>query len=164
MCYDTINKQQTFLEMLDAEKRSNNVVLFSVKEPENENQEENDEEVKIKEVFEKIEVHTLPKSYKRLGQRGVKPRPILVTLESGNARRDVLKNAKKLKEVNEYKRIFIRKDQHPAIRREYGRLRMVEKSEKEKPQNQGVNIVFHKDDRTLRRNGIVIDRFNLNFA
>ena len=164
-CFSIINKQQTFLEMVDAENRSKNVVVFGVEETEHEEDEETEDRQKLTNVFEKINVKPVTIQCKRLGKKGRNPRPMIVTLNSSIERKRILENAKKLKEQgNCYRKVYIKKDQHPAIRREYARLRTVEKIEKDKPQNQGIDISFNRDDRTLRRNGIIIDRFSLNFA
>ena len=57
----------------------------------------------------------------------------------------------------------MKKDQHPAIRKEAARLRAREKEEKEKPENVGADIVYDWKNRVLVRNGNVIDKFSPNF-
>ena len=61
------------------------------------------------------------------------------------------------------KAIYLKKDIHPAIRREYKRIYDAEKREKDKPENQGIEVKYDKMSRTLIVNGQVIDRFRPNF-
>ena len=58
-----------------------------------------------------------------------------------------------------FRRVYVKKDVHPAVSKEWKRLHDLEKNEKEKPENQGVEIKFDKDTRQLLRDGVVIDRF-----
>ena len=67
-------------------------------------------------------------------------RVLLVTTES-KAMSDqvigatlVLKTAGKL-----YEKVYVKKDIHPPIRKEFNRLKEVEKRERDKPENQGLN-------------------------
>ena len=92
-----------------------------------------------------------------------RPRPIKVTLMSNEIQRKIITNAKSLKDIPDYKDIYIKKDTHPAIRHEYGRLLKKEKAEKDKPNNASVEIKFDRKQRVLLRNNVVIDRFNPSF-
>ena len=68
--------------------------------------------------------------------------------------------AKELNKAGErYSRIYIKKDIHPAVRKELGRLRKVAKEENEKAANQGHKIEYDHKNRVVTRDGIVIDRF-----
>ena len=60
-------------------------------------------------------------------------------MDCHDKQRKILENAKNLKEVPEYGRIYIRKDTHPTVRVEQNRLRKIEK-EKAKPQNTGKKL------------------------
>ncbi len=60
-------------------------------------------------------------------------------------------------------RIYLKKDTHPAIRKEQARLRMREKEEKDKPCNAASNISYDWKNRVLLRDGVVIDRFSPKF-
>ena len=60
--------------------------------------------------------------------------------------------------------VFIKKDIHPASRKEMMRLRNREKEERQKPDNQGVDITYDWQNRVLLRDGVVIDRYFPNFA
>ena len=98
---------------------------------------------------------------KRLGQENDRrKRPILVVVDNQRQRNNILDKAKNLKEKREpFSSIYVKKDVHPAVRKELGRLRKRERDEKERPENQGVNIVYDKQQRVLLRDGLVIDRY-----
>ena len=98
---------------------------------------------------------------KRLGQENDRrKRPILVVVDNQKQRNNILDKAKNLKEKREpFSSIYVKKDVHPAVREELGRLRKRERDEKERPENQGVNIVYDKQQRVLLRDGLVIDRY-----
>ena len=63
-----------------------------------------------------------------------------------------------------FKNIYIKKDIHPAIRIELGRLRKRAYDEKEKPENVGATIAYDPKNRVVTRNGVVIDRFYPSFS
>ena len=97
---------------------------------------------------------------KRLGntaQHGRK-RPILVRVRTRGDRDSVLSKAKDLKGAGDtFKTIYIKKDVHPAVRKEWARLSEAEKLEKEKPENQGVTIRLDTRERKLYKDDVVID-------
>ena len=99
-------------------------------------------------------------SSKRLGREPVRDRkrPILLTVKQRSDRDNVLQKAKILKEKNQvYRTIYVKKDIHPAVRKEGKRLYDAERTEKERPDNQGAVIRFDTKERKLYRNDIVID-------
>ena len=102
---------------------------------------------------------------RRLGKpEDRKKRPILVVVENGEMRISILKGAKNLKSSQgQFSTVFLKRDQHPAVRKENARLRAREKEEKEKPENVSANIVYDWKNRVLLRNGDVIDKFSPNF-
>ena len=53
--------------------------------------------------------------------------------------------------------IYIKKDVHPAVRKEWARLREAERLEKEKPENNGATIRLDTRERKLYRDDTVID-------
>ena len=70
-----------------------------------------------------------------------RPRPLLVVVDSKSIRDDMLEKSKKLRELQEnYKKIYIKKDSHPEVRKEWKRLRDAEDAEKSKSVNAGCNI------------------------
>ena len=99
---------------------------------------------------------------RRLGRAGGRRRPVLVTVVSLKDRDAVLERAIHLKGAGEtFKRIFVKKDTHPAVREEWKRLKDAEKTEKEKNKNDGCNIYINYKERQLYRDREVIERFSL---
>ena len=117
-------------------------------------------------VFEKIN-HSdiIPKQIIRLGKaQQDKIRPIKVILPTSNVRKPILDNTKNLKSAGEeFRKIFIKKDIHPGIRKEFNRLREATNAETNKPENAGKQVVYNRDTRTLSIDGVVVDRFKPSF-
>ena len=85
------------------------------------------EEAKLQKVWTTICSQANVRASRRLGRPGGRRRPILVTVDSREERDAVLERAKYLKEAGEtYKRIFVKKDTHPAVREEWKRLKEAE--------------------------------------
>ena len=99
-------------------------------------------------------------SHLRLG-KSVQPgrkRPILVRVRNKVSRDAILEKTRVLKEAGDvYKNIYVKKDVHPAVRKEWNRLKDAERTEKEKPENQGVEIKLCAKERKLYRGNVVID-------
>ena len=79
-------------------------------------------------------------------------------------RDNVLRNAKKLKDLPEesqFKKVFLKRDQHPEIRNEEKRLYEVFKAEKNKPENGDKAVLLNRRTRVVTVNGEEIDRFKL---
>lgn len=56
-----------------------------------------------------------------------------MTLQDKTLRSNILDHAKNLKNLNDpYKKIYVKKDVHPTVRKEWQRLREAEKKEKER--------------------------------
>lgn len=58
-----------------------------------------------------------------------------------------------------FKKIYIKKDSHPGVRREWKRLKEAEKEEKRKPSNVGCNIRLDFKERVLYKDGVIIDKW-----
>ena len=85
-----------------------------------------------------------------------------VILNSSTDVKKVLKEAPKLKDGSiKFSKIYLKRDMHPMIRREYDRLRKVVRAEKERAENQGRNVFYDKTSRTVKIDETVIDRFSL---
>ena len=83
-----------------------------------------------------------------------------MTCSTQKQRDAIVATAKELNNAGEtYSRIYIKKDIHPAVRKELGRLRKVAKDENEKAENSGCTIVFDHKNRVVTRDNVVIDRF-----
>ena len=85
-----------------------------------------------------------------------------MVVDSRSVRDDILEKAKKLKESGDtFKKVFIKKDVHPSVRAEWKRLFDVEKNEKNRPENQGANIVFNIRERKIYKDNVLIDQWSL---
>ena len=161
---NTLGHQQRFLESVDANLRSKNAIFLGIGEGQNDLG-ENDKE-KVIMVMTKAGIDSEianDMTTKRLGKEregNDPPRPILVTVANQNLRNQMLEKAKNLKEVDGFDRIFIKKDIYPPTRREWDRLRKREREEKANSINLGVKIELNWKERTLKRDGVIIDRFN----
>ena len=88
----------------------------------------------------------------------------MVTLENTDVKDKILSEAKKLKSAGQlYKKIYIKRDVHPAVRREWKRLYDTLEVEKNKPENVGHSVTIDKRKRQIIRDGQVIDKWNVNF-
>lgn len=165
--YGIIHQQQLFLESLDGKERRRNVIITGLSEDVDELGATDEE--KIRNVIQAVNppeaVDQARWTVRRLGQQNErKMRPIHITVEDQNQRDKLLQVAKNLKNApGRLARVYIRKDVHPAVRRETGRLRKREKEEREKPENVGVNITYDWRTRVLMRDGVIIDRFTPRF-
>ena len=123
----------------------------------------NNDSEKLDRLWSKIGETGTRISHKRLGNsvQENKKRPILVITRSREDSDSVLEKAKILKEAGEgYKTIYIKKDVHPAVRKEWNRLRDAERNEKIRPENQGCVIRLDTRERKLYRDDVVIDSWN----
>ena len=76
----------------------------------------------------------------------------------------ILKNSKNLKEQpegSEFKKVFLKRDQHPEVRKEEKRLYEVFKAEKKKPENAEKEVIFNRRSRIVTVNNEEVDRFKL---
>lgn len=171
---------QSFLEKLDGDKRAMKLIITGVDDRTPLNDKHSDIE-KCIHIFDKIGVKvkdedmTMMRLIKKdksstmshgsgsasgtsLYGSGIPPAPILVTFKNSELRKRILKDSKVLKEKGvEYSKIFIKKDTHPIVRKEWGRLYSVLDEEKKKPANIDAKIEFDQKNRIITRNGIKID-------
>lgn len=167
-----IAKQQQFLETLDRKEREANVVILGVPD-ENESLEgATTDQEKLNKIWSTIGVSGVVGTHRRLGgtPRGSdessapRRRPILLTLQDKGQRSGILDNASSLKHSGDnYKKIYIKKDVHPSIRKEWRRLRDAEAAEKSRPENAGCVIRLDTRERKLYRDDNVIDTWNPQF-
>ena len=162
---EIILQHQLFLEQLDRQKRETNLVLFGIPDGQESFDGATTDDDKIKKVWTAVEadpdIITI-RSHRRLGRviNGNRPRPLLVDVESKSIRDEMLEKSKKLKELQEnYKKIYIKKDSHPEVRKEWKRLRDAEEVEKNKPSNSGCTIRLDFKQRVLYKNDIAIDKW-----
>lgn len=161
---EIIVHQQRFLEALDRKERECNLIVLGVPDDGLALDGATCDGEKLEKIWATIDEETEMCSHRRLGrpsQDSTKKRPILVTVTSKSSRDGVLEKAKRLKESGPHlNKIYIKKDVHPSVRKEWSRLRSVEAAEKERPENAGCVIRLDVKERKLYRDGVVIDRWN----
>ena len=168
-----VEAQQRTMEGIEARERAKHVIITGVKEAIGDDATKKDE----KEV-EDILIATrspgvVPAKIIRLGKPrqptaavpNPSPRPILVKTNTASDAKCVVDGAKNLKNAGEkYKRVFVKKDQHPLVRKEWNRLREVLKREREAPINVGHEIKIDYKKKEIRRDDdLLIDSFQLPF-
>ena len=165
---DILMQHQRYLESLEAEKRAENLIITGI--PESDLRFNNElyttDVDKCKLIFSKIgKADTQFTSAERLGRQDAsKNRFVKLKLASPAERKNILENAKKLKECGEtFKRIFIKKDTHPLIRKEFQRIKDVTNFEKQKPENQGKNVRYDHHTRKVMVDDIIVDSFKPSF-
>ena len=165
--YKIIHQQQLFLEILDNKGRKHYIIMTGVHEDPDEHGNTDNEKIdKVLQAAGFTEVNRRQEwDVKRLGKPNErKMRPLLIVVTDQKERDSILEKAKNLKNAgNQMSRVYIKKDVHPAVRRENARLRMRERDEKEKPENIGINIKYDWKERVLLRDGAIIDRFSPQF-
>ena len=174
-----VDNHQRYLEKADSHRRENNVVMFGLQESDDENDRE-----KVNEILQSIGCPDVnPENVKRLGKVAEQPaaaaavaetdeeprdrirnRPILVTLKTQSERSKIIKNSSKLKETEPFKTVYIKKDQTPAERKEWARLRSVYKREKDRPENQGSNVRIDYRSRCVKVGDRVIEKGNFHYG
>ena len=162
-----LEKHQSFMEDIDKEKRVNDLIVLGL--PEN----EEEDNLKFANILRKLDIDPEDvevNKFIRLGKqvRGVssgrKCRPLKVTLKNKSNRGQILKNAKKLNELEEtdpLKKVFLKPDTHPEVRKEEKRLYEVFKTEKANRDNADIEVIYDRKRKVVTRNGEVVDRFRL---
>ena len=164
-------QQQRFCEGIDARFRETNVVIMGLPDTGKAFGGKTDDDEKVKLIFTAIGLGDIESEIMRLGAADpAKCRPLLVKTASKQMRDSLLEEAKKLKDKEDgvplaqkvgYDSVYVKKDIHPSVRREWKRLRDLVDTEKVKPVNQGCDIKLDPKTRTVTRNGVVIDRWHL---
>lgn len=160
-------KQQQFLEALDRKERESNIVILGVPDEHEALEGATHDEEKISKIWSKMGVGSVSGTHRRLGNNtspGTRRRPILFTLADKGQRRTILDNANRLKTSGDnYNKIYVKKDVHPSVRREWRRLREAETTEKARPENAGCTVRLDTRERKLYRDADVIDSWNPQF-
>lgn len=170
---EVIDNHQRYLEKSDSFRRETNVVVFGLNETENDTE-------KVNEILQSIEcANVVPERVTRLGKVPDQPtevatndegaprtrnRPLLLTLKSRSEKSRVLANSSKLKGSETFKTIYIKKDQTPAERKEWTRLRTVLKREKDRPENQAVNVKMDYRRRCVMVGDRVVEKGNFHYG
>ena len=171
----TVSFQQQFLEYLDGEKRASFVIINGISESVDmsaNNITAKTDVDKINLVFREIgQADATYQSIQRLGAApdpnathppngAPRPRPIKITLTDSKKRKPLLEAARGLKSAGPaFENIYIKSDMHPAFRKEMGRLHQSFKTEKEKPENVGVTVVYDPKARVVKVGDTIVDRF-----
>lgn len=152
----TLIHHQRYLEIVEARKRNHNLIMTGV----DKNIDIKDQDQVASDDLEKVTL-ILSRTgnpdddishINRLGKASPEKswRPIKFILTNATDRATILANTKELKSAGmEFKRIFVCKDVHTAIQKEFFRIKEVEKREKEKPEYAGRNVKYDRDVRIL---------------
>ena len=161
----TVTSQQRYLEQLDSRERACNLIVLGITEDGTPDQE------KVGDLFDELECSqeagsfTVQRLKKKNAPAGNTPPPLLVKLKSSQARKTILNNREKIDDQGNYSGVKMKRDQHPAIRREWGRLHDVFRAEQSKPENTGRDIIFDRQNRKIvDKNGEIIDMWQPNFS
>ena len=164
---EALMQHQRYLETLEADKRMCNVVMLGVPESSSEAEDEHEEDrKKITEILRVTECQSLAiTSLQRLGKPSERRNRVLLIKLSSKADRDkLLASTARLKQAQGYlSKVYIKKDVHPLVRKEFSRLKEVEKREKEKAENQGLSVVYNANRREIIVDGHVVDQFRPMF-
>ena len=155
-----VTQQQWFMEQLDSRDRECNLIITGVPEQEAFEGAVNDLG-KCRKILAAVGNEGVALEISRLGkaEEGRK-RPILAKVANREVRDDILENTRALKDAGpSYRRIYVKKNLHPAIRKDWKRLRDVVAAEKAKPVNQGCTITLDYKTRQVTRDGIMIDKW-----
>ena len=170
---ESMMQHQRYLEALEAERRGRNLVFLGVPEGEMRIKDSRGQDVVYTEDQEKVtailqamqqeNIHL--KEIQRLGNSSsTRSRVLLVSTESKAARDEVIRATPALKTAGKsYEKVYVKKDVHPLIRKEFSRLKDVEKREREKPENQGLNVRYDGTRREVTVDGKIIDKFRPTF-
>ena len=133
---EIIAQHQLFLEKVDRRERETKLVVLGVPEENEEFNGVTTDEDKLKKIWEILDEgfdickhHRLGRQ--ELGQQGNRKRPILVEVRRKQDRDNVLNKTNRLKDAGGlYKNVYVKKDVHPNVRKEWKRLREAEAAEK----------------------------------
>ena len=152
---------------MDARSRRNNLVIIGIVEETVASPLGLKDEDRVLQVIQKtgVSVSMGDLTLKRLGSSGDRPtpRPLLITLDNHETCKEIVMNAKNLRDVSDCASIFIRRDTHPTLRYEANRIRIREREEKADPRNSNAEIRYDRKERVLLKNGRIIDRFRPSF-
>ncbi len=163
-----IDQQQRFIEQLDNTSRECNLVVTGVPEDSQFLQSDGDQG-KIQALAAELDIADIG-SYKvfRLGSKHKdRMRPLLLKLSSPELRNRFLTNRSKLKDQDATKKVFVKKDTHPAVRNEWRRLREREKTlqaeEQAKAPQDRHKIELDPKKRAILRDSEVVDSWKPSY-
>lgn len=159
------------MSKIDNDKRSANVIITGVPEETSlkrstdleEVEEAVGDEQKVKMIFAAANCPTISfKKIERLGEvkQDDHKRPMKVVLDDPSNRADIMNGARNLKSAGvDFKRVYIKKDTNPHVRKELARLRDVVKREKDKPENTGKSIYYDYKQKKVFVDETAVDSF-----
>ena len=151
-----LERQQKYLEDMDSKERGKNLIIVGLSESDGEDQDVG----KVKAILTSLEAGDGELEIKRLGTKAENSRrPILVTVASKKIRDDLVKKARTSKSQL-LKDIRVKRDTHPSIRREWGRLHGVKMEEERKPENAAKTIAIDYKKRQVTCDNAVIASWN----
>ena len=134
--------QMSILEILEREKRKNQLILFNIKESDNEAKDRKAEDTnEVNRILESINAPSEYDMINRVGPKGATPRPVKIKLKNQDDQTKILKAAKNLKGTE----IYINKDMTPLEQAEHRRLIMELKRRRGEPRSneQWVGLIRH---------------------
>ena len=161
-----INMQKS-LNMMDMEDRAFNVMVSGVLENDIIAEDENGEEVTLKTDKDKV-LHVLEainveipttdiQQCERIGkERQDSNRMIKLKVRTKEQRNEITQNASKLKNIQTFDKIYIKKDTHPVYVQETSRIRAEMKKLKEAEENKNKDIRI--EDGILKVDGRAVDK------
>jgi hypothetical protein len=163
---ESLMNHQKYLEGLEARKRAGNIIITGLPEGDINigGMTYNSDEDKVEKLLDEIgQPLVMVGECIRLGQvntTNTRPRILKVTLRNAEDRKGILQNTNQLKEKEPpLNTIYIKKDVHPAVRKELGRLRQVVKDEKKRAENEGRTVSYDAANRCVKVDETVIDKF-----
>ena len=152
-----VNVHQKSLQAMYEKERETHIIATGIPES-------NADQDFISEILTKIGCPDVaPIKITRLGQQrenNPHPRPILIVLNNVADRTRILDGAKILKSSGDsFSNIFLKKDIHPDVRKEWKWLRDVCRTEKNKSANQGTSIYVDYKQGVLKRDNVIIDQY-----
>lgn len=165
---DMLLQHQKYLESCEATKRSSNIIITGVPETDlnTESASFTSDEEKVRCVLDEITQDFVEiQECVRLGKTAsTRARPLKVILKNRQDRDSVLASSKLLKNKKPpLNKVYVKKDVHPMVRKEFSRLRRVQREEQEKAENQGKSVKYDAETRCVLVDGIVIDKFRPAF-
>lgn len=159
-------QHQIYVESIESLRRNRNVIIYGLPEGETRINERHctDDTSKVAAVWSALGAQVISEEVVRLGRNVPtnpgRPRPVRVALMNEEQRKSVLDRAKVLKDNADLRRVYVKRDAHPKLRRETARVMEVLKAEKEKEVNVGRNVTYDKDTRCVLVDGEIVDRFS----
>ena len=160
--FEILHQQQLFTESVERRDRQKHLIVTGLSEDADDLGDS--DQAKLGSVLRAAgcNVDVSGCDLQRLGQPDParRRRPIKVTLQSARDRDSIVTCGKSLKgKGDSFKKVFLKKDTHPVVRKETNRLKNREFEESKDAANEGAEIRYDWQNRVLFRDGVIIDRF-----